>query len=293
MIILKGVKMKYFVFLILFSFSTLASASIDVATFNIKWIGYSSDRDNVGLAEMLADRDVVFVQELVSPPYEGAFPNGEPYKPDKESKDFFNAMKNVGFSYALSPSDTGPIESNGNNSSSTEWFVVFFKKELVSILEHNYIESDITNNQFFKRVPYRFLILEKNRNKEFEFVSTHLNPGNSLKDRGYRKKEINRLIKWSTLKSKPLIILGDMNIYDCNRFENWLSNNFKRVTKNCEGTNLKKDKPYDQVIYKGDIKIKEYKVVDLYDSFNMPRDTYWRDMSAKYSDHHPIFFTID
>jgi hypothetical protein len=65
------------------------------------------------------------VQELVSPPYAGKFPDGTPVKPDAESAEFFDAMRGHGFLYAISEEDTGSGDNIHRNGSSTEWWVTF------------------------------------------------------------------------------------------------------------------------------------------------------------------------
>lgn len=270
--------------------SNAVSAELNITSFNVKWVGYSKERKNTELADMLKKDDVVFIQEVVSPPYEGVYPTGNPYKPDEESKSFFEAMKNVGFNYVLSESDTGSGEEVETNSASTEWFVVFYKPEEASVINNYFIESDISNNKFFKRVPYNFIIEDKDNKKQYNFVSVHLNPGNSLEDREYREGEIKQLKKWSLLQNNGTIILGDMNIYDCERLNKWVQPILNIGDKDCEGTNLKQDKPYDQVLYRN-VDISDVTVTNLYEYYKLG-DMYWRDVSKYYSDHHPIHFTL-
>lgn len=270
-----------------------AHADLDVASFNIKWIGYSSDRENEKLSNMLSQYDIVFVQELVSPPYDGTYPSGNPYRPDEESKAFFEAMIKQGFKYVLSESDTGSGDSVESNSASTEWFVVFYKPNEANVDNSYFIESDLSNNQYFKRVPYNFVVTDKDNKKQYNFVSVHLNPGNGLDDREYRKNEIFKLKKWAMLQNTATIILGDMNIYDCERLEEWVQPILKIGDKECEGTNLKQNKPYDQVLYRG-VTIDDVHVLNLYNYFNINPDTFdYREMTKYYSDHHPIYFQLN
>src|SRR5687767_11557374 len=59
---------------------------VSVVSFNIQFLGNFKSRRNAELARLLAPHDLVFVQELVAPPYPGRFPDGSPFKPDKEAQ---------------------------------------------------------------------------------------------------------------------------------------------------------------------------------------------------------------
>jgi hypothetical protein len=104
--------------------TTARAQSLSICSFNIQFLGNSKVRDNVGLAEILKDYDLVVVQELLAPPYAGTFPNGEAFKPKPETRDFFDAMTNRGFTNVFSEEDTGPGTKNHLNSSATEWWGV-------------------------------------------------------------------------------------------------------------------------------------------------------------------------
>lgn len=104
---------------------------LNIVLFNIQLLGHFKNRDNEALAYLVAENDVV-VQELVAPPYDGNFPDGTLYKADIEAKSFFEAMKLNGFEYILSDKDTGTGDRIHVNSSATEWFVTFYKPDVVS-----------------------------------------------------------------------------------------------------------------------------------------------------------------
>ena len=61
---------KTLLLMILYISSLLAD--VNVATYNIKWLGYSKTRDNMAIAQMLSNgnRDIVVIQEIVAPPFE-------------------------------------------------------------------------------------------------------------------------------------------------------------------------------------------------------------------------------
>ena len=57
---------------------------LKICSFNIQFLGQSKVRDDVALANLIKDYDVVVVQELIAPPYPGTFPDGTPFQPDPE-----------------------------------------------------------------------------------------------------------------------------------------------------------------------------------------------------------------
>tara|TARA_B100000929_G_scaffold268877_1_gene238022 strand:+ start:40574 stop:41434 length:861 start_codon:yes stop_codon:yes gene_type:complete len=285
--------MKKILYLVLlFLTLNVGAKDLSVVSFNIKWIGYSDDRKNHDLAKMLSQHDIVFIQEMVSPPVNGFYPSGKPYKKDKESSDFLNAMLNEGFSYALSIEDSGTGDNNETNSASTEWSIAFYKADNVLLKEHYYIEEDRTNHDNYERVPYLFYFENKYSGNDYKFINVHLKPSNGLKDRERRRQELNSIFTWINLNNyneKDFIILGDMNIYDCDRLNNWIPKNYYRPDKECSGTNLDMSKPYDQVIVYEKINIEDVHVINLYDYFKKI-DT--KTFKSYYSDHHPIQFYL-
>ncbi len=56
----------------------------------------------------------------MSPPYGGTFPNGDPFKPDLQSAEFFDEMESLGFDFVLSEEDTGTGDHIHRNDSATE-----------------------------------------------------------------------------------------------------------------------------------------------------------------------------
>jgi len=98
------------VVLILLAASTGAAAfeSLTVCSFDINQLGHYAEKDVRALAHVLGNYDVVAVQGIVAPPYEGAFPDGEAYEPDAQVAQFFDEMtRRWGYAYVLSEEDTG------------------------------------------------------------------------------------------------------------------------------------------------------------------------------------------
>lgn len=104
-----------------------------ICSFNIQFLGQSTARDDTALAKILEDFDIVVVQELVAPPYEGTFPDGTNFRPDSEAAEFFNEMDSLGFDYFLSEEDTGTGNNIHYNSTATEWWVAFYRPGRVEI----------------------------------------------------------------------------------------------------------------------------------------------------------------
>ena len=106
--------------------------SLSICSFNIQFLGNFKSKDDEALAGILKDYDIIVIQELVAPPCEGVFPNGDNFKPDAEAAEFFDAMTALGFDYSMSEEDTGTGDNIHVNSSATEWYVVFFRPDIVS-----------------------------------------------------------------------------------------------------------------------------------------------------------------
>lgn len=279
--------------------NNINSSNINAATFNIKWLGYSKERDNEGIAKMFSDtnRELVLIQELVAPPVPITVSSTKTIKADPEVTKFFNAMEQQGYSYILSEEDTGTGDKIHKNSSATEWFVAFYKKDKLALVDNGFIANDRSNHDDYERVPYYFMF-KTNNGIDFVVVSTHLKPGKLKKDRKRRYHELSSILSWvkystSQTSERDYIILGDMNIYDCNTLDSNLNYGFVRANTECLNSNLKMTEPYDQVLYIPEYtSISNYEVVDMYKRFNVSNSIPNKEMIAEYSDHHPVFFEI-
>jgi len=153
-----------------------AQGTLSLCSFNIQFLGSSKERDNEALANLLKPYDVVVVQELVAPPYPGTFPNGEAFRPDPESKRFFDAMRALGFDYVLSEEDTGTGDTIHSNGTNTEWFVAFFRASKVGRardLPSGFLAEDRSNNDDYERVPYAFAFRTGGKTLDFVLISVH------------------------------------------------------------------------------------------------------------------------
>ncbi|QYJ99749.1 endonuclease/exonuclease/phosphatase family protein [Shewanella psychrotolerans] len=194
-----------------------ATNYLSIVSFNIQFLGNFKDRDDKALAQLLANEDIVVIQELVAPPYDGTFPDNTPYKPDVEARRFFEAMSSYGFDYILSEEDTGTNDTIHLNSAATEWFVTFFKPDKVQYepsLPNGFLADDRSNNDKYERVPYASTFKAKATGDDFVLISVHLQPGTSKKDEARRKGELLEVAKWieeNDSVERDFFVLGDMN----------------------------------------------------------------------------------
>jgi len=297
---------------------SIDSGKIYVCSFNIQFLGNFKKRDNVALADLLKNFDIVIIQELLAPPFDGVFPNGESFKPDKEAETFFKSMINQGFKYVLSEEDTGPGKEIHQNSSSTEWWVGFYKESKVRValdLPHGFLAADRSNNPDFDRVPYAFPFRSMIDSSDFVLISVHLAPDASGQQR--RKHELDAIKSWinkNDKKEKDFIILGDMNIEGKEELKKAIPSGFISLNDECNRTNTlinnssdRGARPYDHIMYKT-----KYTSNEIDEQFNMiilnlidlmkpywisesqyPGDPYNHNLFKQYySDHHPVLFRI-
>lgn len=297
---------------------TQTRASVEelkICSFNIKFLGNYKNKDNHALADILKDYDIVVVQELVAPPIDGTYPDGETYAADVEAALFFDAMEIHGFDYKLSEEDTGTKDEIHKNTSATEWWVTFFDPnilELADDLPSGFLADDRSNHPCYERVPYAFGFRTCDEKADFVLISVHLNPNPSRDDRARRKHELAAISDWINQhdkKEKDFIILGDMNIQDADELVSVTPKDYLSLNDQCLATNtsLNSPKPYDHVMYNIK-KTKEidtdygFKVIDLiqtmepyWESENggYPSDPNVMDVFCQYySDHHPVVFQI-
>lgn len=298
---------------------TDTSRAIEICSFNIQFLGHFKKRDNKALADLLKSFDIVVVQEMVAPPTTGTYPDGSSYTADAESKAFVEQMVSNGFVYQLSEEDTGPGDEIHKKSSATEWWITFYKDEIVdyvNTLPNGFLAEDRSNHPDFDRVPYAFPFRIDNTDVDFVLISVHLAPDKSEVER--RKHELDAIGSWVTNNSqneRDFIILGDMNIEDATELVNVLPEGFISLNDECYRTNTlinnKADggaKPYDHIMYKPSETSEEIDenfdvvvldLVDLMKEFWTSNDPYPGDpydhnlFKQYYSDHHPIVFRIN
>ncbi len=289
--------------------------AISICSFNIQFLGNSRERDNSALTAIVAPYDIVVVQELVSPPFSGFFPNGTPYKPDEQSADFFHRMHAHGFQYILSEEDTGTGDDIHRNGSSTEWWVAFYKPNKVQPavdLPNGFLASDRSNHPNFERVPYAFGFRSTDGSIDFVLISVHLMPGAGIPSKIRRNEELHTIAKWIDLHDdfeKDFIILGDMNIENQHELERSTPPGFVSLNEECRptNTNVRSPKPYDHVMYNREFTTEvdrefDMQIVDLVSEMKpfwkveqpYPGQPYDHNAFRQFfSDHNPVVFRLN
>ncbi len=228
--------------------------SVSICSFNIQFLGNSTLREDEALAALLGDCDVVVVQELVSPPYAGTFPDDTPFNPDPQSASFFDAMQGHGFDYWLSEEDTGTGDVIHRNGSTTEWWVAFYKPNRVQIandLPSGYLANDRSNHPDYERVPYAFAFRTPDDHLDFVLISVHLKPGTGPSNRARRKEEIDAIAAWIDANDgseHDFIVLGDMNFQHKAELINVTPPGLVSVNNHFLPTNTQLDKSYDHAM---------------------------------------------
>jgi exonuclease III len=297
---------------------SVQSDTLNVCSFNIQFLGHFKKRDNDALSDILKNFDIVVVQELVAPPYDGNYPDGEEYTSDTEANAFFEAMTNQGFEYVLSEEDTGPGEVIHKKSSATEWWVAFYKSDKVSYaidIPFGFIAEDRSHNPDYERVPYAFPFRSVDSTLDFVLISVHLAPGESATER--RMHELASISSWIDSKDdveKDFIILGDMNIEDVEELSEIIPEGYVSLNDECVRTNTlinnnsgQGAKPYDHVMYRP-----EYTSNEMNEEFDIvilnlielmkgywdedspyPGEPYDHNLFKQYySDHNPVLFKL-
>ncbi|GGH05156.1 hypothetical protein GCM10007420_22020 [Glycocaulis albus] len=287
---------------------------LSAVSFNIQFLGLYARRDHEALAEFLAPHDLVFVQELVAPPYEGVYPDGAPFRPSERAQAFFDAMAGHGFSYVLSPEDTGRGTRLQLNSSATEWFVAFYRADRIEPAQDlftGYISAPRAAHRQFDRVPFAFGF--RADSEDLVFISVHLRPGTGPVNRSRRAGEFTAIFEWIDAQDGPerdYVILGDMNIESCAELAAVLrlAEGYISLNDDCRATNTNVNgpRPYDHVMFREAYTREEIPgeldVIDLVTVMRpfwnqadgaYPGDPYIHNRFRQYySDHHPIRFGI-
>lgn len=286
---------------------------LTICSFNIQFLGSSTGREEEALAGILADYDLVVVQELVAPPYAGTFPDGTPYRPDPEAAAFFDAMAALGFEFVLSEEDTGTGTTHHNNGPATEWWATFYKAARVKPapdLPGGFLAEDRTDHPDFERVPYAFPFRSTDGRLDFVLVSVHLEPGSSLASRARRRHELASIARWidaNDENEQDFIIVGDMNIENGAELATCVPSPFVSLNDELRATNTSVNgpKPYDHVLI-DPLRTRcdeafDFLVIDLIEAMRplwsageaFPGDPYDHDRFRRcFSDHHPVVFRL-
>nr|MBP9151943.1 hypothetical protein [Flavobacteriales bacterium] len=289
---------------------------LNVCSFNIKWLGSSKSKENRKLVNLMLPYDLVIVQELVAPPFDGFYPSGEKYDGDAEAAIFFNLMRDNGFSAFLSNEDTGK-NKNHSGSSQSEWFVVFYRDGVLRVDSNRceFISSPLVLNSTFDRVPYRFQFSTIDNTLDFSVINVHL-----ASDEGAvaeRKKELQTIVSYANSEwnnEKDFLIVGDMNIQSSAEFTTVLPVQWQSLNDECRATNvasakrLDSSKPFDHVMYfpeytAGDLDlVYDLQIVDLYTAYypqwaadnpsSASSSSWVNSFGSVFSDHYPVTFKM-
>lgn len=298
---------------------TPSAVHLDVVSFNIQFLGNPKHRDEAALAALLSPFDIVVVQELVAPPFDGSFPDGTAFRPDQEAARFFEAMSASGFDFVLSEEDTGTNDKIHVNSTATEWWVTFYKPESVeevTDLPHGFLAGVRSNHADYERVPYATAFRTLAGGNDFVLVSVHLKPGDSTANKNRRKHELDTIAAWvdsNDMVEKDFFILGDMNFKNCSEIAAIIPTGYQALNNGATclatNTNINGPRPYDNVLLPGAsadglasggqfavINLIEAMRVAWFEDFNQsyPGDTPYNHNAfrARYSDHHPVRFRL-
>jgi len=289
-----------------------AGETITICSFNIKFLGTYSQKQNEALAGLLAPFDMVVVQELTGAPGPGVFPDGTPYVVNDNAQAFADAMATHGFQYALSPEDTGPGTVLHGGNSQTEWFITFYKSTVLEVaadLPNTFLAADRSQHPTYRRVPYAASFRTVDGNLDFTLINVHLYPGSSKKPE--RRAELEAAADWVAAHAgaeTDVFILGDMNIENEAELSAALPDGWESLNDQCAKTNTASTaKPYDQVLCRADALdvvdvAYDFQVLDLIDSMrgqwpgttsSYPGDPYdWNEFPPYYSDHHPVLWRL-
>lgn len=229
--------------------------SVSVCSFNIQFVGHFLAKRDEPLAEVVDDCDVVVVQELVAPPMDGTFPDGEAFEADPQAREFFDAMETAGFDFVLSEEDTGTNEEIHLATSATEWFVAFFDADRLQVaddLPSGFLAEDRSDNDDFERVPYAFAFRTTDDLLDFVLVSVHLNPGQGPAARARRAEEMAAIAEWIDANDdgdeRDFVIVGDMNFQNVDELADVTPPGFVSLNNQFLPTNTQRDEAYDHVM---------------------------------------------
>lgn len=292
---------------------------LNIASFNVQFLGNFKDRDNQSLADLMRGYDIVLIQELVAPPYPGQFPDGEPFKPDPEAKVFFDAMRQSGYAYKLSEEDTGTGDQNHLNSAATEWFVAFYnpnRVQVVNDIQGGFLAEDRSNNPDYERVPYAFPFRTVDAKTDFVLISVHLKPDSGTEAKLRRKHELASIENWilsrhAVNQERDYYIVGDMNLHNCNEVSDVLPRGYLSLNSACvqTTTNPNTPYPYDQAMYSlsysKEVQLdNNFHVINLVDAMrsHWPADSNaaypggppydHNEFRKHFSDHNPVTFKM-
>ncbi|MGE0171896.1 MAG: hypothetical protein AB7T49_03890 [Oligoflexales bacterium] len=234
-------------------FPPVPSDELAICSFNITFLGHFKTKANEALTDLVENCDGVLIQELVAPPWDITFPNGESSEGDVESLAFVNAMKQHFDGLKLSEENTGKNSNHASNPEA-EYFIFFYKKkklEIASDLPQGFLAEPRVKNPVFDRVPYAFGVRAVGSKKtDFVLVSVHLKAteGSGAVKQGLI---VDRLKEWYGIKSwidqqesagseRDFFIVGDTNIEYVEEVDAITGNDIQPLLKKLTNTDVRK-----------------------------------------------------
>lgn len=280
---------------------------LKACSFNIKFIGQGNKKQYQPLVDLLKDYDLVLVQELVSAPMDLVYPDymlsGTP-----QARTFFGLMEDNRFAYALSSAKTGR-SSNTTNGSTSEYFVAFYKPQVLQYLQarSGFVHQPLVGNSTFDRVPWTFHFATLDRTLDFAVTNVHLAADEGADEQ--RRDELAFIAQRAANGEPDHLIVGDMNIQDCTELVDALPSGYQSLNASCLATNVgRTGKPFDHVMYRpqstaNDIDPHHFVPLDLVRLMEPSWDTTDGDYpggagfdvatyGAYYSDHKPVEFKL-
>ena len=301
--------------LLAFSVGVSALETLTVCSFNINQLGAMEEKDGRALAHVLANYDIVVIQGIVAPPYEGTFPNGDPYEPVAEVAEFFGEMTGRwGYALLLSAEDTGRRLLHHSNAPWTEWATLFYdprKLEPAEDLPGGYIAEDVSAHPDYDRVPHAFPLRHIDTGFDFMLLSVNLREGSGAEDRARRAAELDAIATWidrRTFDETEFLIVGSLNFVDCFEALSCTPTGCHFLNPTYDGTCIATDAtlapslPLDGVLFTQRVEVDHVfglRVIDLvsglaavWNPFSEPIEEayYDLDFARMISDHNPVVF---
>jgi hypothetical protein len=297
------------------SVGATALESLTVCSFNINQLGAIEEKNVRALAQVLAGFDIVLVQGIVAPPYDGTFPNGDPLVPDAKVAEFFDEMTaRWGYAYVLSEEDTGKRLLHHSNEAWTEWHAAFYdesKLEPGGELVRGFLADDVTANPTYDRVPYAFPFRHIDTGFDFVMISVHLHKGTDEEDSAKRAAELAAVKAWIDARTEAeteFLIVGTLSFADCAEILTCAPEGCRFLNPTYAGDCLATDaslapsRPHDGVLFTQRVEV-DYvfglRVIDLvyglaaiWNPLGEPFEDAYGELGfvGEMSDHNPIVF---
>lgn len=222
---------------------------LKACSFNIKFIGQGNKKQYQPLVDLLKDYDLVLVQELVSAPMDLIYPDYM-LSGTQQARTFFGLMEDNQFVHALSSAKTGP-SSNTTNGSASEYFVAFYKPHVLQYqhARSGFVDQPLVSHPTFARVPWTFHFATLDGTLDFAVTNVHLAADEGADEQ--RRDELAFIAQRAATGEPDHLIVGDMNIQDCDELVDATPSGYVSLNTACLATNVgRTGKPFDHVMYR-------------------------------------------